>query len=100
MLPFLAQGGAMAIEDAWVLADNLAASTEPTEGLRRYSQQRASRVSRVHSAATRNARTFHLSGPARAARNVGLWLMGRRAQRFVTRMDWLYGHNVTAAQPA
>jgi salicylate hydroxylase len=85
-----------------VLAVNLAASTEPTEGLRRYSQQRASRVSRVHSAATRNARTFHLSGPARAARNVSLWLMlmGRRAHSFVTRMDWLYGHNVTSALPA
>jgi salicylate hydroxylase len=96
MLPFLAQGGAMAIEDAWVLAANLAATTDHTEALRRYSQIRSSRVSRVHATATRNARTFHLTGPARTMRNVQLRLMGKRAERFMAGMDWLYGHNVTA----
>jgi len=97
MLPFLAQGGAMAIEDAWVLAANLAATTDHTEALRRYSDQRSSRVGRVHSTATKNADTFHLSGPARTVRNVGLRLMGRTPHRFLTRMDWLYGVDVTAA---
>ena len=97
MLPYLAQGGAMAIEDAWVLAASLAASTQPAEGLRRYSRQRAERVTRVHSGATRNARLFHLSGPRRAARNARLWMLGRRPQNFISGMDWLYGHNVTAA---
>jgi len=73
----------MAIEDAWVLAASLAASAEPTEGLRRYSQQRLERVRRVHTGATRNARLFHLSGPRRVARNVSLWLLGRRPQDFI-----------------
>jgi hypothetical protein len=65
----------------------------------RYSQQRAGRVRRVHSAATRHASKFHLSALPRAARNVALSASGRRAQQFIMRMDWLYGHNVTAALP-
>jgi salicylate hydroxylase len=100
MLPYLAQGGAMAIEDAWVLAASLAASTESTQGLRRYCQQRVARVHRVHSGATRNAQLFHVSGRRRAVRNASLWLLGRRPQDFIAGMDWLYGHNVTAAPPA
>jgi len=90
----------MAIEGAWVLADCLAASNEHTEALRRYSQQRASRVRRVHAGATRNARIFHLSGPARTIRNAGLRMSGKRPQRIMTQMDWLYGHDVTAASPS
>ena len=52
MVPFLAQGAAMAIEDAWVVAKCLAATSDNVaEALRRYDAQRAGRVAHVQRAA-------------------------------------------------
>jgi salicylate hydroxylase len=96
MLPYLAQGGAMAIEDAWVLAAALAEEADASRALTLYSQRRVGRATRVHAGAARNARTFHLAGPHRMLRDTALRLMARRPQTFVKRMDWLYGFDATA----
>ena len=89
MLPFLAQGAAMAIEDAYVLAECLAATPdEPAAALRRYEGERARRTARVQRAAARNSRLFHLTGPAALARNLALRAMG--GQNLRRRYDWLY----------
>ncbi len=89
MLPFLAQGAAMAIEDAHVLADCLgAAPDKPDAALRRYEEQRFRRTARVQRAAARNSGLYHLKGPAALARNLALRTMG--GQKLRRRYDWLY----------
>jgi salicylate hydroxylase len=88
MLPFLAQGGALAIEDAAVLAQCLAREQDVPRALRAYEQARHSRVARVQREARRNSRRYHLSGPLGLARNTVLAMMG--GERLLRRYDWLY----------
>lgn len=94
-LPFLAQGANMALEDAWVLADALAAQGQA--GLGAYQAARQQRVRRVIQAASRNAWRYHLRpGPMRMAAHSGLGLASRFAPgMMVGAFDWLYGHDVT-----
>jgi salicylate hydroxylase len=96
-LPFLAQGASMGLEDAWVLADRLAAHDSLAAGLAAYQVARAGRCGRIVQAASRNARAYHLGGVARTAAHgvlrLGGWLAPHMALR---RFDWLYGHDVTA----
>lgn len=96
-LPFLAQGANMAIEDAWLLA--ALCDAQPLErALPRYQVLRRKRVSRAIAAANRNARNYHLAGPERRVAHMGLRTMGRVLPgAFLGRMEWLYGHDVTAA---
>jgi len=89
-LPFLAQGGALAIEDAAVLGDCL--RREPDDiarALRRYERLRRSRVRRAQREARRNGERYHLSGVRAVARNIALRAMG--GERLLRRYDWLYG---------
>jgi len=88
MLPFLAQGGAMAIEDAAVLAHHVARGEDIAAALRTYEAARYARVARVQREARRNSWRYHLSGPAGFARNVTLGVLG--PQRLLHRYDWLY----------
>lgn len=98
MLPYLAQGGAMAIEDAWALGEVLAGAADPVAPLARYSQLRVTRATRVHAHAARNAHTFHRSGRAsRAVRDTALRALAGKPERFLHRMDWLYGLDITSA---
>ncbi len=94
MLPFLAQGAAMAIEDAAVLATRLAAHADPVLALAAYERDRKPRTSRVQAWSARNARLFHLpEAGARAAfsaaKLVDRFTPGGAAARF----DWLYGYD-------
>lgn len=90
MLPFLAQGAAMAIEDAVVLAECLAASPDdPAEGMRRYEALRLDRTARAQRAASRNGLHYHASGVEAAVRNTALRVMGGKG--LLKRYDWLYG---------
>lgn len=98
MLPFLAQGAVMAIEDAWVLADSLERAETAETGLALYRRRRHRRVARVVAAASRNARYYHLRFPPfrRVAHKV-LGLAETIAPGAIfRRFDWLYGHDVTA----
>lgn len=88
VLPFLAQGGAMAIEDAAVLAQWLERENEPEPALRAYETQRRRRVARVQREARRNSWGYHLAGPLGAARNAVLTMMG--GEKLLRRYDWLY----------
>jgi salicylate hydroxylase len=95
-LPFLAQGASMGLEDAWVLASTLARHDTLAAGLAAYQSARAPRCARIVEAANRNARAYHLSGPARGIAHMGLRLGGWVApQMALSRFDWLYGHDVT-----
>jgi 2-polyprenyl-6-methoxyphenol hydroxylase-like FAD-dependent oxidoreductase len=89
MLPFLAQGGAMAIEDAAVLAACLARHSEdPPAGLRLYEGLRRRRTARAQGHARRNGRVYHFKAPAAFARDLALKAMG--GNRLLRRYDWLY----------
>lgn len=98
MVPFLAQGATMAIEDAWVLADCLDLAEDPRAGLAAYEDARLPRATRVQRAAAASGRLYHL-GPALAAPAhallgaVSAAAPGLLARRF----DWLFGEDVTAA---
>ncbi len=95
-LPFLAQGASMGLEDAWVLAATLAGHETVAAGLAAYQERRAPRAARIVEAANRNARAYHLSGPARGIAHFGLRLGGKIAPgAALARFDWLYGHDVT-----
>jgi salicylate hydroxylase len=90
MLPYLAQGAAMAIEDAAVLARALAERhDDPSGALRSYERQRRGRTARTQRAARRNGTIYHLTGAAALLRRLALAAMGGR--RLLTRYDWLYG---------
>lgn len=94
MLPFLAQGAVMALEDAVTLAANVASSKDDIEqAVRSYEKSRGPRVAKAAQAAERNGRIYHMSGPAALARNAALKL--RSPQRVMADYDWLYGWRPT-----
>jgi salicylate hydroxylase len=96
-LPFQAQGAAMAIEDAWVLARALKV-LGPVTGLERYASLRQPRTRALVAAAAANAGTFHRGSLAGQLGTYGpMWLANRLAPSIIhTRQDWIYGHDVLA----
>jgi salicylate hydroxylase len=93
MLPFAAQGAAMAIEDAAVLAKCLGDSgAESAAGiaaaLKQYARQRRARVARVQRTARQQGRIYHLWGPAALARDLALKAMG--PGQVLARQGWIY----------
>jgi salicylate hydroxylase len=92
VLPFLAQGAVMALEDAVTLA---AALSEKRDGedvetaLRRYEVARRERVRRIAAASERNGRIYHMTGLAALARDTTMRLAP--PERVMARFDWLYG---------
>ncbi|MHC0052686.1 FAD-dependent monooxygenase [Actibacterium sp. D379-3] len=100
-LPFMAQGGNIALEDAWVLAASLASHDSFNAGLAAYQIARRDRCVKIVDAASRNARNYHLRfPPLRLAAHGALRLAGAVAPgAMLGRFDWLYGHDVTRAYP-
>ncbi len=96
VLPYLAQGAALAIEDATTLADHLdAARGSPGAAFQAYERVRGVRADRVRRTSQRLGRAYHmgdagLGGMARIARNAILGLRG--ADATLRGFDWLYGY--------
>jgi salicylate hydroxylase len=89
MLPFLAQGAAMAIEDASILARELARSPgDRIAALRDYEAARRVRTARVQRASRRNDFHFHLRQPAAFVRDAALRALG--GERLLAHYDWIY----------
>jgi salicylate hydroxylase len=89
MLPFLAQGAAMAIEDAAVAAQCLARMPDDAESaLKAYSAIRRGRTRKVQWLAARNGERYHLHGVAAMVRNTAMRMMG--GERLLHHYDWLY----------
>jgi salicylate hydroxylase len=88
-LPFIAQGAAMAIEDAVTLAQCFSAhEAEPVEALRLYERLRRRRTARVQRASRMTGRIYHLGGPLAHLRDAALARMG--GEKLRERYDWLY----------
>jgi salicylate hydroxylase len=89
MLPFLAQGAGMAIEDAAVAAQCLARMPDdPAAALESYSAIRRGRTRKVQRLAARNGRRYHRTGAAAMLRNTGMRVLG--GERLLQSYDWLY----------
>ena len=88
MLPYLAQGAGMAIEDAQALAQCWSqAELSVEQRLQAYAQARWQRVAKVQARARRNARLFHASGVLAWGRDAAM----RWGGAAVMDMPWLYG---------
>jgi salicylate hydroxylase len=94
-LPFLAQGGALAIEDAASLAAAIGRTPgDVPRALARFGAARRGRAARVQSGARRNARIYHTAGPIALARNLAMRRLG--PEGMTRRYDWIYGHPAPA----
>ena len=90
MTPFAAQGAAMAIEDAALLANRLAGAGNADQALRQFERERRERVAKVRSRGAFNRFAYHARGPVALARNLVLSL--RKPDQLAGDLDWLYGY--------
>lgn len=89
MLPFLAQGAGMAIEDAAMIAQCLADQPDDiAAALKSYDARRFDRVRSVQRASQQNGQIYHLDGLAAFARDTTMRALGGR--RILSRYDWIY----------
>ena len=93
MLPFLAQGAGMAIEDAAVLAACLKDNAENLpQGLRTYEAARRKRTAHAQHISRKQGKLYGQTGPAVLIRNLGMKLLG--GEKLLRRYDWLYNWQV------
>jgi len=93
MVPYLAQGAGMAIEDAAALAWALGRATPDAannkaiaDKLQHYARVRWQRNAQVQARAIRNGQIFHASGLLRWGRDAAMRLLGEQ----LLNMPWLY----------
>jgi salicylate hydroxylase len=91
MLPFQAQGAAMAIEDAAILAPLLMTEPAAFSAFARYQAIRRPRVERVRRLSASNAFAFHMEWPFTVARNSVIRAQG--ATGHFRRLAWLYDYD-------
>lgn len=98
MLPFLSQGAAMSIEDAYVLASALAhRGPDVATALREYEAERLPRTSRVQLESRERGRTYHLPTPwSQFQRDVKYWWKGLfNPHASGLQASWVYSYNAT-----
>ena len=97
MLPFMAQGAATAVEDAWVVAHKLSTYDTVNEALTAYQNARYERTSLIQANSRKNAKTFHKPTALSQIATYGpMWLVGKLAPTVIhKRQDYLYGYDVT-----
>lgn len=89
MLQYLAQGACMAMEDAMVLADELAGDIErPEAAFQRYQARRSMRTCRVQLTARLYGAAYHADGAVREMRNS--YLRQRTPDAGMESLAWLY----------
>jgi len=98
VLPFMAQGAAMAIEDAAVLAHALPSpenfkAPAIEAGLAAYARAREARIHAVFKAGRANAFAYHLGGPMAWLRDARIAQLGPEGMR--RRYSWLYDWRAT-----
>lgn len=87
MLPYLAQGAGMAIEDAAALGAAMAPTRHPENMLEDYANARWRRNARVQAKALQNSKVFHADGLLRWGRDLAMRSFGAR----LLDQPWLYG---------
>lgn len=95
MLPFMAQGAAMAIEDAFILAKKLS-EHDVSSSLMAYEAARKPRTSLLQKISRDNAKLFHLRSPAARAIRAAKFTVASTVPAFAHgRFDRIYGEDVT-----
>ena len=98
MLPFQAQGAAMAIEDAYVLAKYLASERDIEKAFIEYQQARIKRTTKVQQVSRNNANIFHASGVKAAIRNFVLGVVSMTVPSLLNKKTaWIYDFDVKTA---
>lgn len=98
MLPFQAQGAAMAIEDAYVLADYLASERDIETAFVKYQQSRIKRTTKVQQVSRNNANIFHASGVKAAIRNLALGVVSTTFPNLLNKKTaWIYDFDIKTA---
>ncbi|HEV2557010.1 MAG TPA: FAD-dependent oxidoreductase [Microvirga sp.] len=95
VLPFLAQGAALAIEDAAVLTGMLEGAADVPAALELYARHRLRRVRRVQRAARFNGLVYHAGPLVAFARDRIIGRLG--AAGMTDRYAWLYGYRPSLA---
>lgn len=100
MLPYMAQGAVMAIEDAWALAACLEGAADIPAAFERYQALRMDRTRRVQQIARANGELFHLAGPLKRMAVFGGMALGARLLPGIVsrRHDWIVGYDITSEQ--
>ncbi|WP_297327477.1 FAD-binding protein [uncultured Bartonella sp.] len=94
-LPFAAQGAAMAIEDAAVLAEVLAnKDLNLADAMKLYSDIRLPRVTAVNKRGEFNRLVYNATGLSAVTRNIIMKI--RSPESFMASLDWLYDYDATA----
>lgn len=102
MLPFMAQGGAMSIEDSYMLGEQVMAGhvkdgDSLSQALAKYQRLRQPRTTMLQNISRANAGLFHAAGfprlPLRHLQFAGAGLFPRLMAK---RLDKIYGYDVTA----
>ena len=91
-LPYLAQGAAMALEDACMLAVELGTRSPLPAALARYAARRRPRTTRIQMASRRLASAYHAHGVRRICRNMAMSLMP--SETFLASLSWIYDWDV------
>jgi salicylate hydroxylase len=97
MLPFQAQGAAMAIEDAAILAPLLMTEPDAESAFKRFAAMRRPRVERVRKTSNFNGTAYHMEWPLTLGRDAVLRSQGSRGH--FRRLDWLYGFDAAPEPP-
>ena len=93
VLPFLAQGACLAVEDAAVLAKALAETNgNVNAAITQFERKRLVRAAEMRIASRRQGAIYHMSGPMALARDLVMSRIGR--ERLMSRLDWIYQYRV------
>ena len=97
MLPFLAQGAAMAIEDSYAIAHCLANENNTQIALKAYQGIRLARTRNIQLGARKNASLYHMSSPIEQAKLAilsGLSSIGLSDRVAANKLDFIYAYNI------
>lgn len=95
MLPFQAQGAAMAMEDAYILAECIAIENAIENAFIKYQQIRLKRTAKVQQTSKNNAGIFHATGIKAVVRDLGLSLiLSINGDLLNQKTAWIYNYDV------
>lgn len=90
MMPFAAQGAAMAIEDAHAIARFAAAAADAPQAIARYEAERRPRIRQLRKRGDFNRFAYHARGPFRIGRDLILSL--RSGESLARSLDDIFGY--------
>jgi salicylate hydroxylase len=91
-LPYLAQGAAMALEDACVLSNAIQNANELESAFQKFSKLRLKRTAAIQRQSRQLGKIYHARGALRLARNLALKATPPRS--FIRQFTWIYGWKV------